>query len=197
MGPHQRLMLGSLLRQLDFLDGEVQALDAEVATRLGPFDETIRRLDEIPGIGRRGAEEILAEIGTDMRRFPTAAHLASWARVCPGNDESAGKHRSGRTGHANRWLRAALTQAAHAAARKKGSYFAAQYARLAARRGKNRAVIAVAHSLLITIYWILRRETTFADLGDLHFDRRDPDRLQRRLIQRLEGLGYRVELHAA
>jgi transposase len=197
MGSHQRMLLQSLLRQLSFLDGEVTVLDEEVATRLAPFDPVIQRLDEIPGVGRRSAEEILAEIGTDMRRFPTAAHLCSWARVCPGNDESAGKRRSGRTGHANRWLRAALTQAAHAATRKQGSYFRAQYARLAARRGKKRATIAVAHSLLTIMYYMLQRGTTYADLGDLHFDHHDAGRLQRRLVQRLEGLGYRVELHAA
>lgn len=197
MGGHQRMLLGSLLRQLSFLDDEVVVLDAEVATRLAPFDETIARLDEIPGVGRRIAEELLAEIGTDMRRFPTAAHLCSWARVCPGNDESAGKRRSGRTGHANRWLRAALTQAAHAATRKHGSYFRAQYHRLAARRGKKRATMAVAHSLLVTIYHLLDRGSTFADLGDLHFDHREATRLRNRLVHRLEGLGYTVTLEAA
>jgi transposase len=197
MGGHQRMLLQSLLRQLAFLDGEVAALDDEVARRLAPFDAVIRRLDGVPGIGRRSAEEILAETGTDMSRFPTAAHLCSWARVCPGNDESAGKRRSGRTGHANRWLRAALTQAAHAAARKRGSYFHAQYARLGARRGKKRATIAVAHSLLTTIYHMLARGTEYEDLGDLHFDRRDASRVQHRLVQRLEGLGFRVTLEAA
>jgi transposase len=197
MGAHQRMLLQSLLRQLTFLDDEVIGIDEEVATRLAPFDEVIHRLDGMPGIGRRGAEEILAEIGTDMARFPTAAHLCSWARVCPGNDESAGKRRSGRTGHANRWLRAALTQAAHAAARKRGSYFQAQYARLAARRGKKRATIAVAHSMLTAIYYMLDRGTQYTDLGDLHFDRRDANRVQHRLVQRLEGLGYRVTLEAA
>lgn len=197
VGHHQRMLLQSLLRQLAFLDGEVTVLDEEVARRLAPFDDLISRLDAIPGVGRRGAEDILAEIGTDMSRFPTAAHLCSWARVCPGNDESAGKRRSGRTGHANRWLRAALTQAAHAGARKRGSYFRAQYARLAARRGKKRATIAVAHSMLTAIYHMLDRGSEYQDLGDLHFDHRDATRVQNRLVHRLEGLGFRVTLDAA
>jgi transposase len=197
VGDHQRMLLRSLLRQLDFLGGEVAVLDEEVAQRLAPFEELIQRLDRHPGIGRRTAEDILAEIGTDMSRFPTAGHICSWARVCPGNDESAGKRRSGRTGHANRWLRAALTQAAQAAARKRGSYFQAQYARLAARRGKKRAIIAVAHSLLTDIYYMLSRDTEYQDLGSSHFDRFDLNRTKNRLVHRLEGLGFKVNLEAA
>jgi transposase len=197
MGQHQRLLLGTLLRQLDFLEGEVRFLDEEVAKRMAPFEEMIQRIDRHPGFGRRGAEDVLAEIGTDMSRFPTVAHLCSWARVCPGNDESAGKRRSGRTGHANRWLRSALAQAAHAAARKKGSYFQAQYGRLAARRGKKRATIAVAHSILVDLYYMLLRGSEYEDLGGAYFDRRDSNRAQNRLVHRLEGLGYRVTLEAA
>jgi len=197
VGDHQRMLLRSLLRQLDFLGGEVAVLDEEVAQRLAPFEALIQRLDRHPGIGRRTAEDILAEIGTDMSRFPTAGHICSWARVCPGNDESAGKRRSGRTGHANRWLRAALTQAAQAAARKRGSYFQAQYARLAARRGKKRAIIAVAHSLLTDIYYMLSRDTEYQDLGSSHFDRFDLNRTKNRLVHRLEGLGFKVNLEAA
>ncbi len=197
MGDHQRMLLQTLLRQLDFLEGEVAILDAEVARRLAPFEEVIQRLDRHPGIGRRSAEDILAEIGTEMSRFPTVDHLCSWARVCPGNDESAGKRRSGRTGHANRWLRAALTQAAQAAARKRGSYFQAQYGRLAARRGKKRAIIAVAHAILIDIYYMLSRQTEYQDLGNVHFDRIDLNRTKNRLVHRLEGLGFKVALEAA
>lgn len=197
MGDHQRLMLQSLLRQLSFLEGEVAVLDKEVAIRMAPFDELIERLDAVPGIGRRGAEEILAEIGTDMARFPTAAHLASWARVCPGNHESAGKQKTGRTGHANRWLRSALTQAAHAAARKRDSYFRAQYARLAARRGKKRAVIAVAHSILVVIYHLLSGNALYHDLGPYYFDERDRKVTVDRAVRRIERLGYKVTLEAA
>jgi transposase len=126
VGPHQRLVLGVHLRHLDFLDGEIDLLDEEVAARLRPFGEALERVDGIPGLGRRAAEDILAEIGTDMSRFPTASHLASWARVCPGNNESAGKRHSGTTGKANCWLRPALVQAGQAASNTKGTYLAAQ-----------------------------------------------------------------------
>lgn len=197
VGAHQRLLLQSLLRQLDFLEGEMAALDEEVARRLAPFEEIIQRLDAVPGIGRRGAEDILAEIGTDMSRFPTGAHLASWARVCPGSHESAGKRKTASAGHANRWLRAALIQAAQAAARRGDSYFRAQYARLAARRGKKRAILALAHSLLIVIYHLLKTGVHYLDLGLRYFDLRDQERLTHRLVYRLQGMGYKVTLEAA
>jgi transposase len=194
---HQRFLLQSLLRQLRFLEDEIGALDQEVASRTAPFDELIRRLDAIPGIGRRGAEDILAEVGFTLVQFLTARHLASWARICPGSHESAGKRKQVGTGHANRWLRAALTQAAQAAARKKGSYFQALYHRLAARRGKKRAITAVAHSLLVVIYHMVTTGRTYEDLGPNHLEYRDRDRLKHRLVHRLEGLGYKVSLEAA
>jgi len=197
MGPHQQLLLASQLRHLDFLDQEVEQLSHEVAARLGPFDGALQRLDAIPGIGRRVAEEILAETGLDMSRFPTAAHLASWARLCPGNNESAGKRKSGRTGPGNPWLRAALVEAAWAAARTKNTYLSAQYHRLAARRGAKRAIVAVAHSILVIIYNLLQRGTTYQDLGGNYFDERDRQTAVRRAIQRLQRLGYKVTLEAA
>jgi transposase len=197
MRGHQRFLLHSLLRQIAFLEAEITALDQEVASRAAPFETLIQRLDAIPGIGRRTAEDILAEIGFQLGHFLTAAHLASWARLCPGSYESAGKRRQVSTGHANRWLRAALTQAAQAAARKKASYFQVQYHRLAARRGKKRAIIAVAHSLLIVIYHVVTTGRAYEDLGPQHFDLRDHDRLRHRLVHRLEGLGYKVSLEAA
>ena len=134
MASHQRLMLQSQLRHLDFLDQEVAQLDEEVSARTAPFEEAVRRLDEIPGVGLRTAEQILGEIGLDMSRFPTPAHLASWARLCPGNNESAGKHKSGRSGKGNPWLSSTLIEAARAAARTKDKYLSAQYRRIAARR---------------------------------------------------------------
>jgi transposase len=194
---HQRFLLQSLLRQLRFLEDEISAIDQEVASRTAPFDELIRRLDAIPGIGRRGGEDILAEVGFTLAQFLTARHLASWARICPGSHESAGKRKPVGTGHANRWLRAALTQAAQAAARKKGSYFQALYHRLAARRGKKRAITAVAHSLLVVIYHMVTTGRSYEDLGPHHFEYRDRDRLKHRLVHRLEGLGYKVSLEAA
>jgi transposase len=197
VGPHQRLLLASHLRHLDFLDAEVSRLDEEVAKRLDPFAEALDRLDEVPGVGRRGAEEMVAELGLDMERFPTAAHLASWAKLCPGNNESAGKRLSARTGHGNRWLRATMVEAARGAARAKRSYLSAQYHRLAARRGARRAAVAVAHSILVTVYYLLRHGTQYQDLGPTYFDRRDHNRVLRRTVQRLERLGYRVSLDAA
>jgi transposase len=197
MRGHQRFLLQSLLRQIQFLAGEIAALDQEVASRTAPFEALIQRLDAIPGIGRRTAEDILAEIGFQLSHFLTAAHLASWARLCPGSHESAGKRRQVSTGHANRWLRASLTQAAQAAAHKKASYFQVLYQRLAARRGKKRAIIAVAHSLLIVIYQMVTTGRTYDDLGPHHFDIRDEQRLKHRLVHRLEGLGYKVSLEAA
>jgi transposase len=197
MGPHQRLLLASHLRHLDFLDAEIAQLDQEVTARLDPFQEALERLDEIPGVGRRCAQDILAEVGTDVSRFPTAGHLASWARVCPGIHESAGKRKSTGTGHGNKWLRATLTEAAQAAGRTRGTYLSAQYHRLAARRGKNRATMAVAHTILTTIYYMLRRGTRYQDLGPNYFDERDRQAAVRRTIHRLERLGYRVTLEAA
>jgi len=197
MRDHQRFLLQSLLRQIAFLEEEITALDAEVAQRTVPFDELIERLDAIPGIGRRGAEDILAEIGFKLDAFPTARHLASWARLCPGSHESAGKRKQVGTGHANRWLRAALTQAAQAATHKKASYFQVLYHRLAARRGKKRAVLAVAHAILVVIYHMVTTGRTYSDLGPHHFDQRDEQRLKHRLVHRLEGLGYKVALEAA
>jgi transposase len=197
MGQHQRLLLGSLLRQMDFLDGEIAALNEEVARRTLPFQETVERLDAVPGIGRRNAEDILAEIGTEMDRFPMAAHLASWARLCPANHESAGKRKPMSTGHGNRWLRSALTQAALAAANKKDSYFRAQYRRLAARRGKKRAAVAGAHALLVVIYHLLRRPQPYQDLGLLYFDERKQQSTINAAVHRIERLGYKVTLEAA
>jgi transposase len=197
MGPHQRYMLQSLLRQIEFLEAEAASLDQEVAARTAPFEDQVDKLDSIPGIGRRGAEEILAEIGSDMSRFPTAKHLASWAKVCPGNNRSAGKQKSGHTGNGNVWLRSALLQAAWAASRKKDSYFQAQYRRLAVRVGGKRAIVAVAHSILTSAYFLLKNETTYVDAGGAYFDERNRNRVVDRAVRRIERLGYKVTIHAA
>lgn len=172
-------------------------MDREVAQRLRPFDDAINRLDGIPGMGRRTAEEVLAEIGTDMSRFPTQAHLASWARLCPGNNVSAGKRKSGRTGHGNPWLRAALVEAAWGAARTRNTYLSALYRRLAARRGGKRAVVAVAHSILVIVYFLLRDGASYQDLGTNYFDERDRDGSVRRAVGRIERLGFKVTLEVA
>jgi transposase len=194
IGHHQRFMISSHLRVLDAITLELEELDREVATRMRPDEETIERLDSIPGVGRRSAEEILAETGTDMSQFPTAAHLASWAKVSPGNNESAGKRQSGRTGRGNPWIKAALTEAAQAAAKTKDKYFAAQYRRLAPRRGRKRAIAAVAHSILVSIYYMLRDNVAYQELGGDYFDARDRLAIVRRAARRIEGLGYKVAL---
>ena len=158
-------------------------------------DATFKVLDDVPGIDRETIENVVAEIGTDMSRFPTHGHLSSWTGMCPGNEESAGKRKRNRTTKGNVWLRRALTQAAWAAARKKGSYFQAQYRRLAGRRGRKRAAIAVGHSLLVVIYHLLKHPSMrYVDLGGNYFDTLNPERLRRHLVKRLEALGYEVTL---
>jgi len=194
LGAHQRFLLGQLLSHIDFLEQRIAALDEEVKQRSRPFEAAIARLDQIPGVGIRAAEEILAEIGTDMSRFPSDRHLASWAKVCPGNNQSAGKRRSGYAGKGNRWLRSILVECAWCATRKKDSYFKAQYHRLAARRGRKRALLAVGHSLLTVIYYLLRDGVVYQDLGTNYFDQRDHTNVVRQAVRRLERLGYRVSL---
>lgn len=195
--PHHQFMLDQLLEHVAHLEEQLGAFSARIEEALRPFvdDSTFKRLDEIPGVNRETIENVVAEIGTDMSRFPTAANLSSWAGMCPGNEESAGKRRRSRTTKGNVWLRRALTQAAWAAARKKDSYFQAQYRRLAGRRGRKRAAIAVGHSLLEVIYHLLKDPNRrYKDLGGNHFDTLDPKRLCRHLVKRLESLGYEVTL---
>lgn len=197
VGDHQRFMLQSQLRHLDFLNEEISRSDEEVSERVGPFEEALERIDEIPGLGRRTAEELLAEIGSDMSRFPSAAHLASWAKVSPGNNESAGKKKSTHTGKGNPWLKSALVEAAQAASRTKDKYLSAQYRRLAARRGSKRAIMAVAHSILISVYYMLRDGTSYHELGGNYFDERNRHYTLKRSVSRIERLGYKVTLEAA
>jgi transposase len=194
-GAQQRFLIAQQLAHIDFLDAALERLSAEIGARLRPFESELERLQTIPGVGRRTAEVRVAEIGTDLRRFPSARHLAAWAGLCPGNDESAGKRRSGRTRKGSPWLRTALVEAARAAARSKDTYLAAQYRRLAARRGAKRAAVAVAHSLLVIVYVLLtRKQEGYQDLGTNYFDERDRQAVQRRLVRRLEALGYTVAL---
>jgi transposase len=197
VGPNQRLLLASHLRNLEFLTQEIDCLSAEIEEQLRPSQDLIERLDTIPGVGPRVAQAMLAEIGTDVGRFPTGSHLASWARVCPSNDESAGKRRSSHIGPGKPWLRATLVEAAWAATHAKHTYLAARCRRLAARRGHKRALIAVAHTILIIAYRIIRDGSTYEDLGSNYFDERDRRATLRRSVQRLERLGYKVTIETA
>lgn len=194
MGAHQRFLLEEQLRHIDELHARVERLSREIARRMRPFEEALAAIDEIPGIARTGAEEIIAETGVDMSRFPTEQHIASWAKVCPGNNESAGRRGSGKTGKGNPWLGSTLVEAANAAARCKASYLSAQYRRIAARRGGKRAVVAVAHSILVIVYHMLKDGVAYKDLGPDYFDRRNKDAIARRATRRLEALGFTVIL---
>src|ERR1700730_14462524 len=192
VGPHQRMLLAAQLRHVHYLDGEIDRLSLEIVSRQQPDKAAIAQLQTIPGVGRRTAEVILAEVGADLSRFPSAGHLASWAGLCPGQNESAGKRRSGRTRKGSAALREALTEAARAAARTRRSYLAAQYRRIAARRGANRAAVAVAHSILVIAYHLLTKGSVYEDLGSNYFDDRDNVATVNRAVARIKRLGYEV-----
>jgi len=191
---HQRFLVAQQLVHIDFLEGLIERVSAEIAERVRPFEEAVALLDTIPGVGRRIAEIFVAEVGVELRRFPTAAHLAAWAGLAPGNNESAGKRRPATTRKGSPWLQAALVEAAQAAGRTKSTYVGAQYRRLLPRKGKKRAAVAVAHTLLVMAYHILTRHEPYHDLGANYFDERDRQAVERRLVHRLEALGYTVSL---
>jgi len=192
---HHRFMLRLLLEEIEHYEQQIAKLDQRIEEVMSPLEKTaLKLLDEIPGIDQRAAQNILAEIGSDMSRFPSAGHLATWAGLAPGNDQSAGKRRSGRMSDGNRWLKGTLNQCAWAASRKKDSYFAAQHRRIAYRRGMKRATMAVAHSQLCICWELLKHGQTYQDLGRDYFDRTDDDRVKRQLVRRLEKLGYTVTL---
>jgi transposase len=197
VGPHQKMILTAQLSHIEFLDQQIIELDQEIEARLHPFELELELLDSIPGIGRRTAEDILAEIGTDMHRFPSSAHLASWAGMSPGNNESAGKRKSGKTTKGNKSLRATLVLAARAAAKSKNTYLSAQYRRIAARRGGNRAAVAVGHSILVMTYQMLKKRESYKELGSDYFDQRKKDSVIKNSIKRLESLGLKVTVEAA
>ena len=191
------LIVSAILAHLDFLDEQIQLLSEGIEEQLAPFAKAVELLCTIPGVQRRTAEVVLAEIGTDMSRFPSQRHLASWAGQCPGNDRSAGKHRSGKTRHGSKWLDTALTEAALAATRTNHVYLAAQYQRLRPRRGHGRALGAVKHSILCACWHMLTTGELYREAGGDYFTRRDPERATRRLVAQLERLGHHVTLEAA
>ncbi len=192
--PHHQFILAELLAQIDSLDETIARFDRQIEEACRPFEQAVDLLDTIPGVGRQTAEVIVSEIGVDMGRFPSDAHLAAWAGVAPGNHESAGKRRSGKTRKGNQALRAALNQAAHAAAHTGNTYLSAQYHRLAVRRGKKRAIGAVAHSILVIAYHLIQRKESYRELGGDYFDKRRPEATAQRLLKRLETLGYQVSI---
>jgi transposase len=194
---HHRFLLQLHLSQIEALEAAVQQIEARLGVRLEPFRVGAQLLSTIPGVSDVTAHVLVAEIGVDMSRFPSAQHLISWAGLCPRSDESAGKRRSTRIRKGAPWLKATLVQAAWAAARKNDSYLRAQYLRIKARRGPMKAVIAVAASMLTAAYWMLRRGVPYHDLGSAHFDTADRHKLTRRLLRRLEQLGLHVEVRPA
>ncbi len=196
-GTHQRFMLAHQLAHIDFLDASIEELNTEIEERMRPFQEELDLLMTIRGVGKWGqrtAEVLVAETGVDMERFPTSRHLASWAGMCPGNHESAGKRKSGRTRKGNVWLRTALVEAAQAAGRCKEGYVSAQYRRIARSGGSNKAAVAIGHSILVIAYEMLKHRSTYNNLGSSYFDERDRQAKERRLIHGLERLGYKVSL---
>ena len=191
------IVVGAILAHIDFLDEQIDRLSSAIEEQIRPFASAVELLCTIPGVQRRTAEVIIAEIGADMAVFPTAAHLASWAGLCPGNDESAGKRRSGRTRKGSRWLSIALTEAAQANTRSRDTYLNAQYRRLRARRGHKRAIGAVKHSIICACWHMLTTGEIYHDAGGDYFTRLDPLKQTRRLVAQLERLGHTVTLEAA
>lgn len=189
---HHRFLLSQHLRQLRFLDEEILEFDLRIERLMRPFSLELSLLVTIPGVGRRTAEQLLAEIGVEMDRFPSDRHISSWAGVCSGNNESAGKRKGGQTLQGNKWVKSTLTEAAWAVSRTKDTYLAARYRRLAARRGKKRAIMAVGHSILVIAYHMLKSKRPYRELGADFLDKQHAERVKSRLVKRLQGLGYEV-----
>jgi len=194
---HHAFLLEQILAKIDFLDETLDRLTAEIDRHVAPFAPMLTALDTIPGVDRIGAVSILAETGGEMRAFPTAAHLCSWGAMCPGQNESAGKRRTGKTRKANRYLRTTLVQAGVAASHKKDSALQALYARVKGRRGHKKAVVAVGHQILEIAYYVMRDGVTYHELGPDYFQRRDRERTARRHVKQLEALGYIVTVQPA
>jgi transposase len=193
-GSHHGLLVGEILAKLDYLEEAIERLSAEVERLMAPFEPQIELLDSIPGVNRRTAEGLIAEMGVDMARFGSPGRLASWAGMCPGQHESAGKSRGGKTRKGSKWLSAHLREAAKAAAQSKGTYLSAQYKRLRGRRGGPKATVAVQHSILIAAYHMLERGVPYQDLGADWFVTRSPEQRARKLLHELRHLGYEVTI---
>lgn len=194
---HHAFLVSQLVAHVDYLDEAIAHMSEQIEVLVAPFAAERARLDTIPGINLPTADVLIAELGVDMRVFPTAGHAASWAGLCPGNNESAGKHKSGKTRKGSRWLRAALIEAALAAIRTRDCAFGARYRRVRRHRGHKKAVVAVAHAMLVTAYHLLARSTVYQEPGAAYFDHRDADGIRRRAVQTLQRQGYRVTLEPA
>lgn len=192
--PHQQMILNAMLGHIDQLSELIVTLDAEIEARMRQDVELVEALDEITGVGKISAQTIIAEIGTDMSHFPSADHLASWACISPGSNESAGKKKSGKTRKSNSTLKKTLVQCGRAAANSKDTYLSAQYHRIAARRGAKRAVVAVGHSILVICYHMIKNRARYRDLGADYFQRRNKDYLVKQSVKRLEALGFTVSI---
>lgn len=193
---HHRFVLRRLLAHLNYLESQIEAFSIRITPQLNALltHEQQGRLDAIPGVATTTIENVIAEIGPDMNVFPDEHHLSSWTGICPGNEESGGRRLRSRTRKGNRWLRRALAEAAWAASHTKNTYLSAQYRRLAARRGKKRALLAVGHSILVIVYHLLKEGVAYHELGADYFNRLEPERLRRYLVKRLQSMGYAVEL---
>jgi transposase len=194
VSPHHRFLLRQILQHIDFVNQQLAEVEHRIETALQPYEDASQLLQTIIGISAPSAAALIGEIGVDMSRFPSAKHLASWAGVCPGNNQSGGKRLPTGTTGGNRWVRAILGEVVWVISRTKGTYLAAQFQRLMRRRGKYKAVMAVAHTLLVIIYHMLRDHTPYSDLGPEYFDRLDKARVERHHVRRLEQLGYTVAL---
>jgi len=191
---HHRLILKLSIEMIASYDQAIEKLNLEIDQRMEPYKEESDRLQTIPGVKKKIAESIVSEIGVDMSRFPSHAHISSWAGVSPGNNESAGKRHSGKTTQGNKWLKGTLTEAAWSASKTKGTYLNSRYKRLASRRGKKRASLAIAHTILIMAYHVIKEQCTYKELGGDYFDRLNEEHLVKRLSSRIQALGYKVEV---
>jgi len=192
--PFQKVMIKEIIEHLNGLAVRIAKMDELIDEYMPDYEEAIKKLEKIPGVGKKSAEIILAEIGLDMERFPTAGHLASWAGVCPGNNESAGKRKSGKSRKGNKILKSTLAQSAQTAAKNKSSFFHAQHQRISVKRGKKRATIAVAHSILVSIYHMLKDGKEFVDLGSDYYNQFNTEKKANSYVKKLESLGYKVDI---
>ena len=194
--PFQKKLIREVIKHIDELTKRIKEMDEMIDEYMKEYEKNKKKLDAIPGIGKRASEIILAEIGQDMNRFPTAGHICSWAGICPGNNESAGKRRSGKTRSGNKILKSILVECAQSAVRNKNSFFNAQYQRISTRRGKKRAIVAVAHSILIAIYYMIKEDKEYKDLGTDFYNKFNKEKKANSYIKKIKELGYDVQIVA-